>query len=113
MRQQSSGPPPPPAEQPLAFTMPVVVPPEVSELVARDDQGRVLWFGVPPIDVVGWSGNGEVRGHSLEYLVKKRKKMMENGEKMQDLQATTVTEDKNVKKRATEILVKALGMVGK
>jgi chromatin structure-remodeling complex subunit RSC1/2 len=108
-------PPPstPPVEQPLAFTMPIVVPPEVSEVVAKDNQGRVLWFGVPPLDIVGWSGNGEVTGHSLEYLAKKRKKMMEKGEKMQDIVVSEQSEDRGTKKRATEVLVKALALIGK
>lgn len=102
----------PPAEQPLAFTMPIDVPPEVADLVAKDNQGKVLWFGVPPVDVVGWSGGEGVRGHTLEYLAKKRKKK-ESGEAMRDVQVTKTSEDKEYKKRATEILVKALGMIGK
>jgi chromatin structure-remodeling complex subunit RSC1/2 len=105
-------PPPPPSEQPLAFTMPIAVPQEVAELVARDNQGRVLWFGVPPVDVVGWSGGEGIKGHSLEYLAKKRKKA-ENGELMQDIQTTETSEERGYKKRATEVLVKALGMIGK
>lgn len=110
--RQQAPPQPGPSEQPLAFTMPIAVPPEVAELVARDNQGRVLWFGVPPVDVVGWSGGEGIRGHSLEYLAKKRKKE-ENGEPMQDVQTTETSEERGFKKRATEILVKALGMIGK
>jgi chromatin structure-remodeling complex subunit RSC1/2 len=106
-------PPQPPPEQPLAFTMPVSVPPEVAELLARDNQGRVLWFGVPPVDVVGWSGGEGVRGHTLEYLAKKRKRRNEIGEHMQDVMSTANGDDKGYKKQASEILVKALGMIGK
>jgi chromatin structure-remodeling complex subunit RSC1/2 len=91
--------------------MPIAVPAEVAELVARDNQGRVLWFGVPPVDVVGWSGGEGVRGHSLEYLAKKRKKE-ENDEPMKDVQVTETSEERGFKKRATELLVKALGMIG-
>lgn len=108
-RQQASVPPQAPVEH-LAFTMPVTIPPEVAELVARDNQGKVLWFGVPPVDVVGW-GEG-VRGHTLEYLAKKRKKE-KIGEPVQDVQVTERVEDKGYKRRATELLVKALDMVGK
>ena len=106
---------PAPSEQPLAFTMPIAVPLEVAELVARDNHGRVLWFGVPPVDIVGWSGGEGVRGHSLEYLVRKRKKMSEDvSEPMEDVQVSKPSvEDRNVKKRASELLVKALGMLGK
>jgi len=112
-RQQPPPPPTPPIEAPSAFTMPIAVPPEVSNLVAKDNQGRVLWFGVPPLDIVGWSGNGEVTGHSLEYLAKKRKKAAENEEKMQDIVLSEQPEDRGLKRRATEILVKALGLIGK
>ena len=112
VRQHQQTPQNPPSEQPLAFTMPIAVPSEVADLVAKDNQGRVLWFGVPPVDVVGWSGGEGVRGHSLEYLAKKRKKQG-NGELMQDVQVTEASEEKDFKKRATEILVKGLRMIGK
>lgn len=104
-------PPPPPSEQPLAFTMPIAVPSEVAEVIAKDNQGRVLWFGVPPVDIVGWSGEG-IRGHSLTYLAAKKRKKETNGESMEDVQVTDTT-DKSFKKRATELLVKALGTIGK
>jgi chromatin structure-remodeling complex subunit RSC1/2 len=110
--QQTPQNPPHISEQPLAFTMPVAVPSEVAELVAKDNQGRVLWFGVPPVDVVGWSGGEGIRGHSLEYLAKKRKKEG-NVESMQDVQRTETSEERGFKKRATEILVKALEKIGK
>ena len=116
MRQQQPSQPSAPAEQPLAFTMPIAVPPEVAELVAKDNQGRVLWFGVPPVDIVGWSGGEGVRGHSVEYLAKKRKREEgegeEKGEEMMDVQNGN-GEDKVYKKRVTELLVRALGMIGK
>jgi hypothetical protein len=93
--------------------MPIAVPSEVAELVARDNQGRVLWFGVPPVDIVGWGGGEGVRGHSLEYLVRKRKKM-EVSDPMEDVQASPPVEDsRGIKKQASELLVKALGMLGK
>jgi chromatin structure-remodeling complex subunit RSC1/2 len=101
-----------PAEQPLAFTMPVAVPPEVAELVHKDNQGRVLWFGVPPVDIVGWGGGEGVRGHTLEYLAKKRKREG-NAEPMQDVTVAETTDDKIFKKKATEILVKALAKIGR
>src|SRR5271155_4293990 len=111
MRQQQPSQPPAPTEQPLAFTMPIAVPAEVSELVAKDNQGRVLWFGVPPVDIVGWSGGEGVKGHSVEYLAKKRKREEEKGEEMMDVQRGD-GEDKGYKKRVTELLVRALGMIG-
>jgi chromatin structure-remodeling complex subunit RSC1/2 len=110
-RQQQTPSQAAPLEQPLAFTMPVSVPPEVAELVHRDAQGRVLWFGVPPVDIVGWGGGEGVKGHTLEYLAKKRKRN-QVAETMEDVKTVTV-EDKGFKKRATEILAKALGMIGK
>jgi hypothetical protein len=103
---------PAPSEQPLAFTMPIAVPSEVGELVARDNQGRVLWFGVPPVDIVGWGGGEGVRGHSLEYLVRKRKMKEEVSEPMGEVEVSGPVEDRGVKKQASELLVKALGMLG-
>jgi chromatin structure-remodeling complex subunit RSC1/2 len=105
--------PPAPAEQPLAFTMPVAVPSEVAELVARDNAGRVLWFGVPPLDIVGWGGSGGVRGHTAEYLARKRKREEQRKESMGEIEAAPIVEDKAYKKRASEVLVKALGLLGK
>ena len=95
--------------------MPIAVPSEVAELVARDNHGRVLWFGVPPVDIVGWSGGEGVRGHSLKYLVRKRKKMAEDvSEPMEDvLVPKPAVEDRSLKRRASELLVKALGMLGR
>ena len=94
--------------------MPIAVPLEVAELVARDNQGRVLWFGVPPVDIVGWSGGEGVRGHSLEYLVRKRKMSEDVSQPMEDVQVSKpAVEDRSIKKRASELLVKALGMLGK
>jgi hypothetical protein len=92
--------------------MPVAVPPEVAELVHKDNQGRVLWFGVPPVDIVGWGGGEGVRGHTLEYLAKKRKRDG-NAEPMQDVTVAETTDDKIFKKKATEILVKALAKIGR
>ena len=112
MRQQQPSQPPAPTEQPLAFTMPIAVPPEVAELVAKDNQGRVLWFGVPPVDIVGWSGGEGVRGHSVEYLVKKRERSDGKGEEMMDVQSGN-EDDRAYKKRVTELLIRALGMIGK
>lgn len=113
MRQQQPSQSSAPTEQPLAFTMPIAVPAEVAELVARDNQGRVLWFGVPPVDIVGWNGGEGVRGHSVEYLAKKRKREeKESGEEMMEVQNGN-GEDKAYKKRVTELLVRALGTIGK
>lgn len=111
MRQQQTPAQQAPVEQPLAFTMPVTVPPEVAELVHKDAQGRVLWFGVPPVDIVGWGGGEGVKGHSLEYLAKKRKRE-EPAEPMEDVK-TVPTEDTLFKKQATEILTKALSLIGR
>jgi len=110
MRQQQTPAQTAPVEQPLAFTMPVSVPPEVAELVHKDSQGRVLWFGVPPVDIVGWGGEG-VMGHTLEYLARKRKRN-EVVETMEDVK-TESAEDKGFKRQATEVLAKALTMIGK
>jgi chromatin structure-remodeling complex subunit RSC1/2 len=96
----------------LAFTMPIAVPAEVAELVAKDNQGRVLWFGVPPVDIVGWSGGEGVKGHSVEYLAKKRKREEDKAEEMMDVQRGD-GEDKVYKKTVTELLVRSLGMIGK
>ena len=112
MRQQQPSQPPAPTEQPLAFTMPIAVPAEVAELVAKDNQGRVLWFGVPPVDIVGWSGGEGVKGHSVEYLAKKRKREEDKAEEMMDVQRGD-GEDKVYKKTVTELLVRSLGMIGK
>lgn len=111
MRQQQTSAQQVPVEQPLAFTMPVSVPPEVAELVHKDAQGRVLWFGVPPVDIVGWGGGEGVKGHTLEYLAKKRKRD-QLAEPMEDVKTVT-TEDKGFKKQATEILTKALSLIGR
>jgi chromatin structure-remodeling complex subunit RSC1/2 len=92
--------------------MPIAVPAEVAELVAKDNQGRVLWFGVPPVDIVGWSGGEGVKGHSVEYLAKKRKREEDKAEEMMDVQRGD-GEDKVYKKTVTELLVRSLGMIGK
>jgi chromatin structure-remodeling complex subunit RSC1/2 len=110
-QQRQAPPPPPPSEQPLAFTMPIAVPSEVGELVARDNQGRVLWFGVPPVDIVGWGGGEGVRGHSLEYLVRKRKREEEVPEVMGEVEVSEPMDDRWVKRRASELLSKALEML--
>ncbi|KAG5439356.1 hypothetical protein PCK2_000805, partial [Pneumocystis canis] len=41
---------------------------EVAALFSRDEQGRVLWFPVPPIDVVSPTLETFVQGRSLAYL---------------------------------------------
>ncbi|KAG5513256.1 hypothetical protein PMAC_001626 [Pneumocystis sp. 'macacae'] len=41
---------------------------EVAALFSRDDRGRVLWFPVPPIDVVSPTLESFVEGRSLAYL---------------------------------------------
>jgi hypothetical protein len=82
-------------------------------LVARDNQGRVLWFGVPPVDIVGWGGGEGVRGHSLEYLVRKRQREEEEvpEEVMGEVQVSDPVDDRWVKRRASELLSKALEML--
>ncbi|KAG5438312.1 hypothetical protein PCANB_002800 [Pneumocystis canis] len=41
---------------------------EVAALFSRDEQGRVLWFPVPPIDVISPTLETSVQGRSLAYL---------------------------------------------
>ncbi|EMR08322.1 hypothetical protein PNEG_03162 [Pneumocystis murina B123] len=41
---------------------------EVAALFSQDEQGRVLWFPVPPIDVVAPAVDTFVKGRSLAYL---------------------------------------------
>lgn len=41
---------------------------EVASLFSQDDQGRVLWFPVPPIDVIPPTVETFVEGRSLKYL---------------------------------------------
>ncbi|KAF2838527.1 chromatin structure-remodeling complex protein rsc1 [Patellaria atrata CBS 101060] len=49
------------------------IPPEIREQFHRDDQGRVLFFTAPPIDVPP-SKNGTALGHSVRYLAAKVKR---------------------------------------
>ncbi|KAG4305521.1 hypothetical protein PORY_001077 [Pneumocystis oryctolagi] len=41
---------------------------DVASLFSRDERGRVLWFPVPPIDVVSPSSETFIEGRSLAYL---------------------------------------------
>ncbi|KAK9388652.1 hypothetical protein V1515DRAFT_533137 [Lipomyces mesembrius] len=75
-RPMMYNPPPPPS----TFTLPDYItdriPPETAELYQKDDNGKLLWFSVPPVDCsqgfeAPFNGNGIV-GHSIEFLAKRK-----------------------------------------
>ncbi|CCJ28475.1 unnamed protein product [Pneumocystis jirovecii] len=82
---------------------------EVAALFSRDEQGRVLWFPVPPIDVVSPTLETFVDGRSLAYLANVYN-MMENHneefkkEKKQKLNIMKPLDDSNF----SEFLINAL-----
>ncbi len=47
------------------------IPQQTKELFLTDADGEVIWFTVPPIDVVKPAKEGAVLGHSARYLARK------------------------------------------
>ncbi|KAK9236716.1 hypothetical protein V1525DRAFT_426839 [Lipomyces kononenkoae] len=75
-RPMMYNPPPPPS----TFTLPDYItdriPPETAELYQKDNNGKLLWFSVPPVDFsqvveTSFNGNGIV-GHSIEFLARRK-----------------------------------------
>lgn len=74
---QVYNPPPPPS----TFTLPDYItdriPPDTAELYQKDENGKLLWFSVPPVDAMkvyelpNITGKGII-GHSIEFLAKKK-----------------------------------------
>jgi chromatin structure-remodeling complex subunit RSC1/2 len=70
----------PPNPDGTAFIIPDVaqkVPPEIAQYFQRDAEGNILFYRTPPIDVnkpvANIPGrNGQIVGHSLAYLAKKK-----------------------------------------
>lgn len=59
---------------PTALTFPpgqMNIPQQTKELFLTDADGEVIWFTVPPIDVVKPAKEGAVLGHSARYLARK------------------------------------------
>ncbi|KAJ8098382.1 hypothetical protein POJ06DRAFT_150501 [Lipomyces tetrasporus] len=84
-RPMMYNPPPPPS----TFTLPDYItdriPPETAELYQKDDNGKLLWFSVPPVDSsqvgVETASNGKgILGHSVEFL-SRRKEIAEKRER--------------------------------
>ncbi|KAK9466672.1 hypothetical protein V1512DRAFT_286671 [Lipomyces arxii] len=72
---QMYNPPPPPS----TFTLPDYItdriPPETADLYQKDDNGKLLWFSVPPIDAMRVAANGitsGVTGHTVEFLAHRK-----------------------------------------
>ncbi|KAK9481317.1 hypothetical protein V1514DRAFT_323523 [Lipomyces japonicus] len=69
-------PPPPPS----TFTLPEYItdkiPPETAELYQKDENGKLLWFSVPPLDMlhsVALHANAKtVTAHSIKFLASRR-----------------------------------------
>lgn len=50
------------------------IPTEISSQFHRDDQGRILFFTTPPLDVVRPYQPGQAIGHSARYLAEKARR---------------------------------------
>ncbi len=60
---------------PSTFTYPSLIdlPLPTTELLQRDAMGEVLWFGVPPLDPVRPARDGQVLGHTVAYLSRRKR----------------------------------------
>lgn len=89
---------PPPVE---VYTLPdtanASIPPEIREQFDRDEQGRVLFFTAPPIQVADPYG-GKL-GHSIKYLAAKSRREEETKRK-RELYETAKAEAQLAKKKA-------------
>ncbi|KAK7208384.1 hypothetical protein BZA70DRAFT_273581 [Myxozyma melibiosi] len=74
---QVYNPPPPPS----TFTLPDYItdriPPDTADLYQKDENGKLLWFSVPPVDCMKVyelpDANGKgIIGHSVEFLAKRK-----------------------------------------
>ncbi|KAF2760855.1 Bromodomain-containing protein [Pseudovirgaria hyperparasitica] len=86
----------------------LTIPPEIREQFQRDAQGRVLFFTVPPLDVMQPEKHGAALGHSARYLAAKAKREQVLSEKRKrDAEAAKETEHER-KKAKLEAESKAL-----
>ncbi|KAK9453700.1 hypothetical protein V1511DRAFT_504239 [Dipodascopsis uninucleata] len=68
-------PPPPPSTFTLPDYITERIPPETAELFQKDENGKLLWFSVPPVEsmpVIDSADIGKgITGHSVEFLAQR------------------------------------------
>ena len=57
------------------------IPPDIREQFQRDDEGHVLFFTTPPVDVLPPVGEGSAIGHTAKYLASKLRRKIALKEK--------------------------------
>ncbi|RPA81175.1 hypothetical protein BJ508DRAFT_114868 [Ascobolus immersus RN42] len=113
----------PPNPEVTAFIVPDIaskVPPEIAQYFQRDAEGNILFFRTPPIavnkPVVTAPGrNGQIVGHSLAYLAKKKeldenrkRKERELEERREENKRKKMELEEQVKTDAQKAMVSAL-----
>ena len=77
----------------------LTIPDDIREQFHQDEQGRLLFFTTPPLDVLPPSKKGEALGHSARYLAAKLRREDELKEKRKLNEAGHKEEEANKKKR--------------
>jgi chromatin structure-remodeling complex subunit RSC1/2 len=70
----------------LSETANAAIPADIREQFQRDEQGRVLFFTTPPLDVLPPSKNGDPPAHSLKYIAAKLRRQREQRLKCEDIE---------------------------
>ena len=77
----------------------LTIPDDIREQFQQDDQGRLLFFTTPPLDVLPPTKKGEALGHSARYLAAKLRREDEMKEKRKLNEAAHRQDEANKKKR--------------
>lgn len=90
---------PPPVE---VYTLPdaanASIPPEIREQFDRDEQGRVLFFTAPPVQVANDSDHAGALGHSIKYLAAKSRREEETSKKRKAFEVAKAEAQREKKK---------------
>lgn len=75
------------------------IPKDIREQFQRDEDGNILFFTTPPLDVLPAVGEGTVTGHTAHYLANKLRQQMALKEKRQAA-GVPANEEQPVSKKA-------------